>query len=313
MSGEAVALAPATPKENPTWDEVKALVLDSVSSPHSKRAYARALEDFAGWAKQSGQGTAFGKALVQRYRSVLEEKGLAPSSINVRLAALRKLAMEAADNGLLDPAVASAIGRVKGAVQKGRRIGRWLTREEEASLLLRDSGNEGLKAKRDRALLCLLLGAGLRREEIVSLEIGHLQQRDGRWVIVDLIGKRQRIRSVPIPGWAKSVIDLWITAAGITEGRLFRAVDKAGRLTGETLSAQAVYLVVTERAKNIRLELAPHDVRRTFAKLAHKGKVPIEQIQMALGHESIQTTERYLGVRQDLLNAPGEYLGVVLD
>jgi hypothetical protein len=79
---------------------------------------------------------------------VLEEKGLAPSSINVRLAALRKLAMEGADNGLLDPAVASAIGRVKGSMQKGRRIGRWLTREE-ASLLLRDSGEDGLKAKRD--------------------------------------------------------------------------------------------------------------------------------------------------------------------
>ena len=303
------ALAPATPKENLTWDEVKALVIDSVSSPHSKRAYARALEDFAQWAKKAGQGTAFGKALIQRYRAFLEEKGLAPSSINVRLAALRKLAMEAADNGLLDPDVASAIGRVKGAVQKGRRIGRWLTREE-ASLLLCDSGQDGLKAKRDRALLCLLLGAGLRRDEVVSLEIGHIQQRDGRWVLVDLIGKRKRIRSVPIPGWAKSVIDLWITAAGIIDGRLFRAVDKAGRLTGDTLSAQAVYLIVTERAKNIGLELAPHDVRRTFAKLAHKGKVPIEQIQLALGHESIQTTERYLGVEQDLLNALGEYLGV---
>ena len=110
------ALAPAAPQRTLTWDEVKALVLDSVTSPHSKRAYARALEDFAGWAKQAGQGTAFGKALVQRYRAALEEKGLAPSAINVRLAALRKLATEAADNGLLDTAVASAIGRAKGAL-----------------------------------------------------------------------------------------------------------------------------------------------------------------------------------------------------
>jgi site-specific recombinase XerD len=306
------ALAAVAPHRGLTWDEVKAMVIDSVTSPHSKRAYARALEDFAGWAKQAGQGTAFGKALVQRYRTVLEEKGLAPSSINVRLAALRKLATEAADNGLLDPAVASAIGRVKASMQKGRRIGRWLTREE-ASALLRDSGEDGLKAKRDRALLCLLLGAGLRREEIVSLEIGHIQQRDGRWLIADLIGKRKRIRTVPIPGWSKAAIDHWVNAAGITEGRLFRAVDKAGRMTGETLSTQAVYLVVTERAKTIGIELAPHDVRRTFAKLAHKGKVPIEQIQIALGHESIQTTERYLGVRQDLLNAPGEYLGVEVE
>jgi site-specific recombinase XerD len=303
------ALAPATPRGGLTWDEVKALVIDSVTSPHSKRAYARALEDFAGWAKQAGQGTAFGKALVQRYRALLEEKGLAPSSINVRLAALRKLATEAADNGVLDPAVASAIIRVKGSMQKGRRTGRWLSREE-ASLLLRDLGDEGLKAKRDRALLCLLLGAGLRREEIVSLGIGQVQQREGRWVIADLIGKRKRIRTVPIPGWAKMAIDQWTAAAAITEGKLLRAVDKAGRLTSESLSAQAVYLIVTAGARKIGLELAPHDARRTFAKLAHKGKAPIEQIQIALGHESIQTTERYLGVRQDLTDAPCDHLGI---
>jgi integrase len=102
-------------------------------------------------------------------------------------------------------------------------------------------------------------------------------------------------------------------AAGITERRLFRAVDKAGRVTGEMLSAQAVYLVVAERARKIGLELAPHDARRTFAKLAHKGKAPIEQIQIALGHESIQTTERYLGVRQDLTDAPCDHLGIELE
>ena len=136
-------------------------------------------------------------------------------------------------------------------------------------------------------MLCLLLGAGLRREEIISLEVGHVQQREGRWLIADLIGKRKRIRRVPIPVWSKAAIDQWTAAAGITEGRLFRAVDKGGRMTGETPSAQAVYLVVTERAKKIGFELAPDDVRRTFAKLAHKGKVPIEQIQLALGHESI--------------------------
>jgi len=264
-----------------SWSEVKSLVLDTLSSPHSKRAYSRALDDFAQWARAEGLGgDDFSRAVVQRYRSWLEEKGLSPSSINVALDALRKLATETADHGLLDPAVASAIGRVKGAAQKGKRIGRWLTREE-ASALLRNSGEEGLKAKRDCALLCLLVGAGLRREELVSLDIGHMQQREGRWVIADLIGKRKRIRTVPIPGWAKVAIDHWTAAAGITEGKVFRAVDKAGRVTGETLSAQAVYLIVTERAKTIGLELAPHDARRTFAKLAHKGKAPIEQIQIA--------------------------------
>lgn len=173
---EAGTIAPARERgARPlSWTQVKSLVLDTLSSPHSKRAYSRALDDFAGWARAEGLGgDDFSRAVVQRYRSWLEEKDLSPSSINVALAALRKLASETADHGLLDPEVASAIGRVKGTVQKGRRIGRWLTREE-ASLLLRDSGENDLKARRDRALLCLLVGAGLRREELVSLEIGHV-------------------------------------------------------------------------------------------------------------------------------------------
>ena len=245
---------------------------------------------------------ALNRAVVLRYRLQLEAKKLAASTINVRLAALRKLAMEAADNGLLDPALASAIGRVKGVAQKGQRVRRWLTREE-ASLLLHHSGEEGLKARRDRALLCLLVGAGLRREEIVSLEVGHIQQREGRWVIADLIGKRKRIRTVPIPGWAKVALDRWMEAAAIAEGKLFRAVDKAGRVTGETLSAQAV-----NRARAGAARRAAH-LRQT----RHKGRVPIEQIQLSLGHESIQTTERYLGVRQDLQDAPCDYLGIEVE
>jgi site-specific recombinase XerD len=116
-------LAPAAPHRALSWGEVKGLVIDSVPSPHSKRAYSRALEHFARWAKEEGQGTAFGKALLQRYRTFLEEKGLSPSSINVQLAALRKLAIEAADNGLLDPAVVSAIRRVKAACRKDDELG----------------------------------------------------------------------------------------------------------------------------------------------------------------------------------------------
>ena len=228
------------------WTEVKRLVLDSLGSPHSKRAYARALDDFARWARSEGFGGGdFSKAVVQRYRSRLENLGVAPASINVALAALRKLAAEAANNGLIDPAIASAIGRIKGVVPKGKLIGRSLTLKE-ATLLLRDSGEDGLKAKRDRALLCLLVGAGLCRKEVVSLEVGHVQQREGRWVIADLLGKRKRIRTVPIPTWAKVAIDHWLTAAGFTEGKLFRAVDKAGRVTGEMLSVQAIHFVVTD-------------------------------------------------------------------
>ncbi|MBV9503899.1 MAG: site-specific integrase [Acidobacteriia bacterium] len=89
-------------------------MLDSVTSAHSKRAYAQALDAFARWRRKSGAPSGFSKATVQGWRAALETACLAASSINVRLSAIKKLASEAADNGLLEPEVAAAIGRVKG-------------------------------------------------------------------------------------------------------------------------------------------------------------------------------------------------------
>ena len=290
------------------WDRIKALALDSLSSAHSRRAYGKALDDFQQWCNTNA-ADGFNKATVQRYRASLEERGLAPSSINVRLSAIRKLASEAADNNLCDTEVAAAIGRVKGAKRHGTRTGNWLT-PAQAEKILALPNRATNKGKRDRALLCLLIGCGLRREELALLAIEHIQQREARWVLVDLVGKGQRVRTVPMPAWTKTAIDQWMAAAGITGGRLLRAVNKGDRIVGEGMTAQSVFAVVEQCGKRIGLGIAPHDLRRTFAKLAHKGHAPLEQIQISLGHASIQTTERYLGIEQDLTDAPCDHLGL---
>src|SRR5438128_2560459 len=106
---------------------IKALVLDSVPSLHSRRAYDRSLTDFLDWYASDGAGQGFTKATVQRYSRHLEQRGLSASTRNVRLTPVRRLAAEAADNGLLDPELAAGIGRVKGAKQQGTRTGNWLT------------------------------------------------------------------------------------------------------------------------------------------------------------------------------------------
>jgi integrase len=157
-----------------------------------------------------------------------------------------------------------------------------------------------------------MIGAGLRRREVASLTIDHVQQREGRWVLVDLVGKGNRVRSVPIPSWAKVAIDGWLEAAGIASGRLFRGVNKGDRMVGDSLDPQGVFRVVNDCANKLGFQVAPHDLRRTYAKLAHQGRAALEQIQLSLGHASIQTTERYLGVRQDLHDAPCDHLGLRL-
>src|SRR5690349_25131685 len=116
------------------WTRIKSLVLDSVTSPHSKRAYEQALDAFERWCAETG-AAGFTKATVQAYRAALEAQGLAASSINIRLSAIRKLASEAADNGLLAPEVAAAIARVRGAKRHGVRKGNWLTLDQAERLL----------------------------------------------------------------------------------------------------------------------------------------------------------------------------------
>src|SRR5579864_8767879 len=121
----AMIVAPRTTD----WHRLKALVLDSVSSPITKRVYNLGLDEFFTWfALEPRPG--FTKATVSAWRVALGARGLGSVSINVRITAVRKLAVEAADNGLLAPELAAGITRVKGAKSKGVRVGNWLSMKQ---------------------------------------------------------------------------------------------------------------------------------------------------------------------------------------
>src|SRR6185369_5679538 len=259
MGSTAVIVSEAGERQsNDAWRIITSLVLDGISSRHTRRAYSQALDEFLIWFRDD-PGREFNKAAVQKYRAELEIKGLAPSSINVRLSAIRRLALEAADNGVMAPELAAGIARARGAKRGGVRLGHWLTVEQaEQFLALPDL--KTLKGNRDVAVLAILLGAGLRRSELTSLDCEHLQERDGRWVIVDLAGKMGRIRSVPIPLWAHAAITRWKDAAGISEGAVFRSVTRHGHLTRRRLSPQGVFAVVKTYADKLHIMAGPHDL-----------------------------------------------------
>ena len=300
----ASALVPVSPA--PLVD----LVLDGLRSVHSRRAYRRALGEFFTWYPSNASGEGFTRATLQRYRSHLIERGLSAASVNLSLAALRKLASEAASNELLSPVAAAAILRVGGARRTGIRTGNWLTLPQ-AQQLLEAPDPATTKGLRDRVLLGLLVGCGLRRGELAGLGFEAIAQREGRWAIVDLVGKHGRVRTVPMPSWAKAALDGWAAATGIDSGSVLRRVSKAGRVGPSSLGAQSIFETVAGYGDRIGVRITPHDLRRTFAKLAHQGRAPLEQIQISLGHASIQTTERYLGLRQNLHDAPCDRLGLV--
>jgi site-specific recombinase XerD len=234
----------------PDLEHVKSAVLLSLRSPESQRSYRRSIEDFVAW-YCSEPRLSFNKTVVTRYRIHLEDKLLAPGTINVRLAAVRRLAYEAADTGLLSPDLAAGIRRVKGAKKLGMRLGNWLTVEEARSLWQLPNLNT-VKGKRDRAILAVLLGCGLRRGEL-----------------------------------------------------------RKGSVWGTEITEKVVWHVVKEYAGRLGVsKLAPHDLRRSCARLCHDSGGELEQIQFLLGHVSVQTTEKYLGCKQRFRQAVNDHLGI---
>jgi integrase len=277
----------------PDLEHAKAAVLNSLNSADAKRGYGHAIDEFVDW-YCSEPRLAFNRIVVLRYRSHLESRQLAPGTINLRLGA----------------DLAAGIRRVRGVKKLGMRLGNWLT-PEQGHALWQAPDCQRLKGKRDRALLALLLACGLRRHEAVALRLDHLQQREEHWAIVDLVGKGGHVRTVPVPDWVRNELDDWLTAARIDRGRLFRRVNKVGRAWGDGMTVKAVWHIVKESAKSIGVaKLAPHDLRRTCARLCHASGGELEQIQFLLGHVSVQTTERYLGCKQRIRSAVNDRIGI---
>ncbi len=189
---------------------LRQMVLDTVRSPLTRRSYARALEELF----RFSAGRPLSRALLMEWKAGMD--GLAPSTVNVRLAAVRKLVEEAKRNGMLGTEEAASLTDVPNIREQGARLGNWLTREQ-AKELLAVPDRSTLKGKRDYAILALLVGCALRRQELATLDVQTIQLREGRWVLADLVGKGRRVRTVAVPLWVKQGINAWMTAAAIED------------------------------------------------------------------------------------------------
>lgn len=314
------------------------MVTNTVASPNSKRAYRGALIEFLTWFTESSYST-LNAAAINAYIESLRQAERSKAAINQHLTAIRKLAGQAATNGLISQLDAWGVDQIKNEKQRGRKVGRWLDRDQAQHLihvpmrLYREEVISQVKALRDRAVLCVMVGSGLRRAEVASLTFAHIQQRDGRWVFANLVGKGEKPRTFGIPGWVKKAIDAWAKAAGIRRGRVFRAINKGlhprlsgkvktkfGYVTDGNLTDQAIANLVEYYAQQAGLvdnegvaALAPHDLRRTAAGLALKGGASMRQIQAMLGHESITTTEKYLEPMLSLQDSAADYIEIEID
>src|SRR3989454_10433182 len=241
----------------PDLEQSKSAVLNTLTSKSGQRTYEHAIDEFVEW-YCSEPRLAFNRTVVLRYRIHLEERQYAPATINLRLAAVRRVAYEAADSGLLSPELAAGIRRVRGVRRLGVRVGNWLT-AEQGKRLLDATGADTLRGKRNHAMLSLLIGCGLRRAELLGLTMNSIQLREEHWVIADLVGKGGHIRTVPIPLWVKRAVDSWTEAAQIREGCVFRSINKADRIWGNGMTPKVLWEVVKDAAGQAGIEkLAPY-------------------------------------------------------
>lgn len=288
------------------WIEAMSGALAGLN-PSTQRRYLQRIRTFADWL----EGRPITKHELGEFKHYLAGRMCTPSTINGYMSAIRKLIDEAEDLELIDEKTALRLMKVKGERMSGQRLGNWLSLDESQALI--DAADtDTLKGKRDRAILGLMVWAGLRRSEVTGLTIGQLQMREGHNVLVDILGKRGRVRSVKISVPLRRAIDEWLDASGRKEldpeALVFVAMRKANRLDDSRfMSHQAIYKLVIEYGAKIgHPELRPHDLRRTFAQLARKGGGKLEAIQQDLGHESIKTTQDYLGSTVSLDNASSD-------
>ena len=278
----------------------------SLESPNSRRAYRTSLLHFFGWCRAQSSVTTFSRMAVLQYKDSLVaagelqedgrlERRYAPATVNQRLAAVRALAQEAADQGLISPTEAAGIQRVRGEKSQASRTGMWVGKAQ-LDRILRIPDRKTLRGKRDFAMLAVLFSTGLRRSELVGLPVAALRQQDGQWGLIDLVGKGGKLRSVPLPLWVKDAIYDWLGATRIVQGFMFRSISRHRRLGAVQMSDESVKLILSHYTVPENLgDFRPHDARRTCARLLRASDAALEDIKELLGHSSIQTTERYLG------------------
>jgi len=177
-------------------------------SQATRRAYEARILRFVEWLELGHKHKPLTRCAVREYLHALETAGATPQVRNQVLAAVKRLVCEAAERGVVKPEDARGIDALHSVKTLGMKTGRWLTTDQTAALLASVDRTKPA-GRRDACVLALLLGCGLRRAEACSLDTSQLVVRDGKMLIVNLVGKGGRIRSLAVPAWAKELIEEW--------------------------------------------------------------------------------------------------------
>lgn len=194
---------------------------------------------------------------------------------------------------------------IKVQTVSGQQAHTWLNLGEVRALLNTLTDVSTVKGMRDRVVLGLLLGAGLRRDELATLTWDHIVAQGDRKVL-SITGKGKKRRVIPLHVKLVAMLDQWAETIGRV-GFICRSVTKGGEV-GKRISGQGILDIVDAYGQELGENLRPHDLRRTYARIGYDAGIDIGQISKLLGHASIATTQRYLGLQIDLKKTVSDFV-----
>ena len=230
-----------------------------------------------------------------KVRNSLQEQKKSANTINLALSALRGVMKACFNLGLISADQLLLINEIKRVRGKRLPSGRSLTAVEIRKLHRACSQDKSISGKRDYALIAMLLATGLRRSEIINIQLSDYNTRNGMLTIQS--GKGNKQRTTYLNTDTRRIVKLWINVRNQqldAEGYLFNPVTKAGTIQARKLSSEAVYAIIQQRADQAQIEpIRPHDLRRTFVTQLLEAGIDINTTRQLVGHTDIQTTARY--------------------
>lgn len=268
----------------------------SLGSQAGRRTMAAALEKIARLASDGQLGLEtfpYHKltfAHVAAIRAKLAE-AQAPATTNRDLSALRGTLKAAWQMGLMTAEQYHAAADVKGVRGETVPAGRGLTPGELAALMATCANDPSPAGARDAAIIGLLYAAGLRRAELVALDLGDYAPATGE---LRIMGKGHKERLAWLNNGAAQALADWLSIRGGDPGPLFVAINKGGKLASARMTAQAIYNLLNKRAEGAAVKaFSPHDLRRTFVSDLLDAGADIATVQKMAGHANVTTTARY--------------------
>lgn len=330
----STAIVPATPARRApvrrTLETVNLRAAMGGLSLHTQRAYTRWIKQ---WMLEVGRVAprdydlealevpsilpTLGAANLKAWLGRLKIKKLGKQSLGQAKAAIVWLAQLMGDMERLGYDVAAGLSRVKmPRAETGQRSGTWLTIEEVKQILrgARTSAATPAAAARNSAMVALLVVCGLRRDEITHLHWSDLQKQ-GKNRILAVHGKGSKLRQIKLTPSVETAIESWREHNPHNEDSelIFTRIMKNGRVTNLSITDKSVWLVVRKAADTVGLSnIAPHDLRRSFARGAFEAGASFELIRQSLGHSNIATTERYVNSALELDHAATDIWADVL-